>query len=338
MSTVQIMSPLQAQQELERLRKGNKPSEAPTTVGREPAPLQVGGTPPPIPGTAEWHRWMADKMANSGEAPPPPSQPTTAPQEKVDEEDLSALTKDAFRVQSADLTIPEPKKDPRLEHKFREIDGLPSNYLYYDFKALRIRPFVWQDQIDLAVCRGSGNLRFMLEVIGRCIDQPLQKLTLGDFAYICYWLRLNSYTKSPVVVTWKCASCAHENTTKLHHKTTEIVEIPDYIDLGEDFDIPRMGAYLEYQAASKDQMPELKAALDVAMWVRGDRLADKLDRLESAEDLQLFEGARSAMVALGAHGVKDVIEAKCGAFSPGGCGGVNRVRLEAPLLNFLSGL
>lgn len=237
-----------------------------------------------------------------------------------------------------DTELPVGIKDPRLEASFRTIDGLPSNYRYYDFKSLRIRPFVWADVRDLGIARSANRMQFLLEVVSRCIDVPLGDLTLGDFIYICYWLRLNSYPKSPVIVTWSCRKCKHGNVTKIHSKTVSIIELEETVEMDSRFEIPRMRNYLEYMNASKNQPPELQELLDVAMWIAAPTLADKLDILDAAPDLELFETARSIKVQVGHHGVADVIEAECGAYGAGGCGEVNRVRLEAPLLNFLSGL
>lgn len=253
---------------------------------------------------------------------------------------LPGSDQEVFHVEADDQgPLPPPTHDPRLEGHFRAIDGLPSNYHYYDFKTLRIRPFVWADVRDLGIARSTNKLRFLLEVVARCIDQPLAELTLGDFVYICYWLRINSYPKSPVVVTWECRYCSHLNTNKVHTKTVSILELEEKVEFDtERFEIPRMRNYLEYTTACKDQPAELTQLLDVAMWIKADTLQDKLAILDAAPDLELFETARSLRIEVGVHGVSDNIEAECGAYGAGGCGEVNRVRLEAPLLNFLSGL
>lgn len=239
---------------------------------------------------------------------------------------------------SDDLDIPEAIKEERLAAQFRTIDGLPSNYHYYDFKELRVRPFVWVDVRDLGIARANNNMRYLLEVVGRCISVPLRVLTVGDFIYICYWLRLNSYPKSPVVVTWGCRYCEHENLTKIHTRSVKIIELEEKLDLDPRVEIPRMATYLEYMHAVKDQPLELVGLLDVAMWVKADTLAEKLQIMDESPDLDLFETARATKLEVGIHGVADSIEAECGAYGAGGCGEVNRVRLEAPLLNFLSGL
>lgn len=81
---------------------------------------------------------------------------------------------------------------------------LPSEFVAYPWKDLQIRRFNIEELRALIRARTSGNLRHLIRAVDGTLSRPITDLTQGDFWYIMYWHRLNSYKKSPFVIEWVC--------------------------------------------------------------------------------------------------------------------------------------
>ena len=107
--------------------------------------------------------------------------------------------------QSNDVEL-STKKEPvfggnETNDKYVSIE-LPSGFIFYDFDTLKIRKFEIRDLAKLAKVQKSESYKLFKDVIQGCIDRDVNALTQGDFRYLCYWLRLNSYPKSPMNIEW----------------------------------------------------------------------------------------------------------------------------------------
>jgi hypothetical protein len=80
--------------------------------------------------------------------------------------------------------------------------GLPSGFIPYEWKELQVRPFGVQDICNLDKAKEEDNFSILIDTIGGCMDQNVRELTIPDWRYLMYWLRLNSYPKSPYKITW----------------------------------------------------------------------------------------------------------------------------------------
>lgn len=99
--------------------------------------------------------------------------------------------------QEAKLTTPVEAND-----KYQSIN-LPSNFIFYDFDTIKVRKFEIRDLAKMHRVMQNESIPMFKEVIQGCVDKNINLLTAGDFKYICYWLRLNSYPKSPMTVEWR---------------------------------------------------------------------------------------------------------------------------------------
>ena len=86
--------------------------------------------------------------------------------------------------------------------KYQSI-SLPSGFIFYDFKDLKARKFEVRDLAKMSKVMKTESHKLFKEVIQNCIDRDVDSLTPGDFKYLCYWLRLNSYPNSPMSINWK---------------------------------------------------------------------------------------------------------------------------------------
>jgi len=87
--------------------------------------------------------------------------------------------------------------------------SLPSNFHFYDFKTLSIRPLKAKEILKIYKASRTNSFLMLVQAIAPCIDKDIMKLTIGDFWSVMYWLKLNSFTKSPIQVTWECRDEKH---------------------------------------------------------------------------------------------------------------------------------
>lgn len=250
-------------------------------------------------------------------------------------------------------------KDQRIP-----LEEPPTYCQYYDFKTINIRPLAYIDLQYIMRAQKTKNEALILDVVQSCIDVPLAQLTFGDLIFILHWLRKNSYTRSPQIVTWKCAACedrwraktgeqrpfdqlprhlqtdldeARESVQKLiAANSTTVIDIDPPIACEEGIDVPRVAVYLEHKEFCRLN-PEHAAFANIALYVKGDTMGEKFAKLESAPGLDLWERARQMAAAVGDHGISDYVNLECHRPTKDGECGAKTVRfLAVQLLTFLS--
>lgn len=108
--------------------------------------------------------------------------------------------------------------------KYQSI-SLPSGFIFYDFKDLKARKFEVRDLAKMSKVMKTESHKLFKEVIQNCIDRDVDSLTPGDFKYLCYWLRLNSYPNSPMSINWK-SKYGNDNVSVIN-KSSIIKLAPD---------------------------------------------------------------------------------------------------------------
>ena len=140
----------------------------------------------------------------------------------------------AAQPMAAAVQIPEgqiPVVVPSFTTPVTEVEAvpisLPSNYAFYDFKALYVRPFRGYHLSKLSRAHEEGSLLYTAETVSSVLSTPeghanlAFQLTVPDFYYILYWLRINSYTKTSYLHT---SSCTNEQHLKDVVAGTKLVE------------------------------------------------------------------------------------------------------------------
>lgn len=89
--------------------------------------------------------------------------------------------------------------------------SLPSEFVSYDWNDIQIRRFNIEELRSIVRARTTGNLRHLVRAVDATLTRPVTDLTQGDFWYIMYWHRINSYKKSPFVLEWTCVDQEHIN-------------------------------------------------------------------------------------------------------------------------------
>lgn len=300
--------------------------------------------------------------------PPAPERPKFEPTPNRPRENVEILSTEDVAEPLPDYYTKVPTfglsdLPSHLRSRFGPIDNLPTYYHYYDFKELKTRSFTTFDLIRINEARASKNRKLLLDVIASAIDQPLGDLTFGDFQYICYSIRLNSYTKSPLQVLWRCPNCearyrkekgiaddvslpfntetdmAFFNLDRIMQSNLSIVDMPKPRRIPDTLEVPRMRHFLAYHHML-EAMPYADNIANAALYVKGnpeytehdpDSFQGKLDTLNFSPDSLGLRDDAEALASLLQHGVVERINVRC---QKGGCGARHAIPVETDLLTF----
>lgn len=212
---------------------------------------------------------------------------------------------------------------------FVEIGDLPSKYIMYDFKKIMARGFRVPELRLIAKAAANNDIYYLIRAVDLVLDVDVNLLTIPDFYYILYWLRIESYPNTPLYMPWKCdnevqvekngkkvpdefSPCDYDNISPLHKTDLRIV----YIDEGKDYD--KLPEGLDYPRVSllpsidyKDIADSDRLLYDIARWVAGGEDIDsKLATLEKQTNNNLWEAAIAVNKRI-SYGVKEGATVTC---------------------------
>ena len=127
---------------------------------------------------------------------------------------------------------------------------LPSKCLWYDFNDLHIRTFELEQLLKLHKGVLTDSFRLIAEAIGDTISRPVYQLTLGDFWFLMYWHRINSFPRAPFVVPFACEDDDHLEEVIAGKKSVETLKNELLID----------SSTLTIDSIEDDIVPELVAS------------------------------------------------------------------------------
>jgi hypothetical protein len=107
--------------------------------------------------------------------------------------------------EASDAFAPQPSFDSSYQSV-----GLPTNFRFYDFQTMHIKPLGVRDQILIYNGRVTNNLRHTVSAISNCCQLNAMDFTVGDFWFLMYHERIVSYKKSPFSVEWSCDNGDHQ--------------------------------------------------------------------------------------------------------------------------------
>lgn len=129
------------------------------------------------------------------------------------------IQRDGVSAQHLDLPETVAVESPNFTRAIAEPEAvvleLPSRYAFYAFKDLYVKPFKGYHLGKLSRAREEHSLLHMVEVVSSVLSTTSGEqaigymLTLQDFYFVLYWLRLNSYTKSVFLHTSSCVNPVH---------------------------------------------------------------------------------------------------------------------------------
>lgn len=233
-----------------------------------------------------------------------------------------------------------------MDRRYISIGALPSNgNVSYSFKDVSVRPFELGDLTPLFTAIQQSNIYNLIKTLQHCVDVDIEQLTDGDLLYVMAWIRMFSYPKSSVIVTWKChhtviedhknkivldprikswsnsrlkdrgykhAKCLRKNTVPLTDVSIKQYRLPEGIQLPDGFDFPRVSTLIDFDENYDGTKQELLAKK--ARWVsHGTTLEEKikwLNRYTRKNGLSILADITSFEKRY-FHGVKDVIRLDC---------------------------
>ena len=91
---------------------------------------------------------------------------------------------------------------------------LPSGFATYPYKSIGVRRLSIAEIRALARARVTGNLCHNIRAFDATLTEPAHTLTIGDYWYIMYWHRINSYKRTPFFLTATCSNPDHVTKVK----------------------------------------------------------------------------------------------------------------------------
>jgi hypothetical protein len=233
-------------------------------------------------------------------------------------------------------TAPEEQSRANTDSRYQSV-GLPSNFYFYPFDTLSIRPFELAELKKIWRAYTQKEFKAIVEAINACIDQDAQLLTEDDFRFLMYWQRTNSYKSSTYTVPLECKDKAHIKRVErgeldpetlitkqlVKSSTVDIQELNTdavnafILKVHADYGIylyPTTVGDIVTAMDTRDLDPEedfmMKYASCVSR-VHGDTLSKRIALLESARLPPQFMEDVEFFTDLAAHGVKETTNFKC---------------------------
>lgn len=143
-------------------------------------------------------------------------------------------------------TAPEKAilRQKQIDGRFIPMTDLPSQFRFYEFDILHVRRFNLNDLNRLHVARQSKSMRVLIDTIDNCIDQSAYDLTVGDFFFLLFWFRFNSFKKTKLSIRTMCTDKTHMERVKmtedaLRNKLPTLADGSDIEYLDEEHTKPR---------------------------------------------------------------------------------------------------
>ena len=235
----------------------------------------------------------------------------------IGKKEIEEKLNEKFEVQKDELEVKADRKEGYIPNpvtdKYQSIQ-LPSNFIFYDFKDIKVRKFEIRDLAKMSKVVKTESHKLFKEVIQSCINQDINALTTGDFKYLCYWLRLNSYPNTPMSINWK-SKYGNDNISIIQ-KTDIITLSPDITEQqlaewrSKGFEVPTMGFS---DVFSRDDLPEDEDMIySNAQYFKGKTWEEKIATMENYLNENGLEAINnvSEFDKLIDHGVQEEVTVK----------------------------
>lgn len=135
----------------------------------------------------------------------------------------------------------------------------PSRMIAYDVDDIQVKPINVGILSRVHAAQQAKSFSLLIDAIQNCCNYDLRALTVPDFYYFMYWLRINSYPKSPLKVNWTSKyGNANSTITRMSHYDIKELEMTKeeyfgYLERGLCFPTIRE---TEYSMENEDTLPE----------------------------------------------------------------------------------
>lgn len=163
---------------------------------------------------------------------------------------------------------------------------LPSNFVFYPWDTISVKPFGIRDQAKLARAIKHQNITVLLDVLSATCDRDVRTLVFRDFQAVCLWHKHNSYIATAFNVSWnsRYGVRGQAKTTKtLNTETKLTITRKDYLELSkQDGLVASTVNDLEYLMAETDE--DLIYLFDKAQYMDLEPLKDRIEELRKGGD------------------------------------------------------
>ena len=226
---------------------------------------------------------------------------------------------------------------------YHDIGVLPSQGIPYKGRMdkLFIRPFLLPEMRLLSKAAQLGELSHVIRAVDLCISHDVYDLTIGDFYYILFWLRMYSMPDSPYILEWHCdqpyfvhketkqalfytdkdwptaealekeydvSNCDTHNTSVVNFPQVEILCLEENYELPEGLDFPRVRILESLNAALLDA--EMSMLAPAIQWMTGDTWEAKIEAANADVGLKLFGTALKVNREV-VHGINEIVTFNC---------------------------
>jgi hypothetical protein len=191
----------------------------------------------------------------------------------------------------------------------------PSGNLTYGNADIQVRPMDISVIKRLAGARAGKSFTAMIDALSSCINMDIRNLTVQDFYFFMYWLRINSYLKSPLNIRWQ-TKYGNERSFRITNTTLEVIEleIDNFVwnNYRERYTIPtiRDMEIMQNSTLAAAEEWEIKYSQYIRLDFEGtpppDYMQQKIDLLNSYGPDALVEIDEFSKLIN--HGVKEIIE------------------------------
>lgn len=238
---------------------------------------------------------------------------------------------------------------------------LPSKFQFYSFKTLSARTLLGVHQAKFNRAHKEKRMRFLVEAVSSVVEPGLSAfdLTPNDFFFLMYWLKVNSYPKTPQLIEHFCLDEEHNikvakgemdreslRSEDILNMTTLDTKYCDSIDLGlatvglEKYELGvetiRDVVEIEEYLTDVDEDEDITEYIFLSSYApfirKREGCSTVLERNQviaqmTAEELELLTRYRDLVTN---YGVEEFAEIKCR-----GCGASTKRKLTFDALSFL---
>lgn len=282
---------------LERIQESKEYTELP---GFSPKPKKEAA--PPMPSAreafeAQQRRVIQPPLPPPGFKPPPEPEPEPEPPP----------------VNHHPRYVTEPQEQ---DTRYTRV-SVPSNCVFYDFDDIQVRPFEVDDLAKLSRAQLESKTTILIDVIDGVVNQDVRDLTIGDFYYLLYLIRIWSYPKTPLNLTW---TSKYGNRNQYEVTRSNIVVDECHMDRDvwyswqeRGFCVPTVRDLEVFQ--NENLAPEFQWKYQRAQYLQGTSVEDKVAKLTEFRTLGILEDIRE-FTALINHGVVETVEVRDAFFDP----------------------
>jgi hypothetical protein len=109
---------------------------------------------------------------------------------------------------------------------------LPSTFQFYDFKTLSVRTLLASHQAKFSRAAKEQKMRYSVEALSATLepDRSAFELSVPDFYFLLFWQRVNSFSKTPMLITAYCDNEKHNHDVHIGEtKPDPTPEDPDRV-------------------------------------------------------------------------------------------------------------